>query len=186
MKINIYICFIVFLVLASHGADFDLGKHGTLSITVPENWSATGKAVNRPDGTPIGYVFAFKPRSDANAKCLLTFAYVTNGVPNEVVIQKDVLRNCEEFVEQSVEKKKNLKKFSLDKGYGVYCVFTDASLVAKKPEPGDYKVMGSGEVQPGNDILGVVSLFADDAQSEEFKAMIKIINSLKLRVKEAK
>lgn len=186
MRNNAYICCIAFLAFAGRGAEFDLGEHGTLSVTVPESWSVTSKAANRSDGTPIGYAFAFKPRSDAMAKCLLTFAYVTNRVPDKQTIQKDVLRACEPFVEQSVEKKKNLREFALAKGYGAYCIFTDASLVGKKPEPGDYKVMGSGIVQPGNEVLGVVSLFAENAESEEFKTMIKIIDSLRLKAKEAR
>jgi hypothetical protein len=181
MKIYISICCIILTALASQAAEFDLGAHGTLSVTVPDDWDVQGKAANRPDGTPIGYAFAIKPRSDANAKCLLTLAYTTNGVPNKEFIRKEVLRTCEAFVSESVEKKKNLKDFSLEKGYGAYCLFTDASLVGKKTKPGDYKVMGSGLVQPADNMLAVVSLFADEADGIEFKAMIKIINSLKVK-----
>ena len=75
---------------------------------------------------------------------------------------------------------------SLEQGYGAYCLFTDASLVGKKAKPGDYKVMGSGVVQPADNMLGVVSLFADEADGEELKAMIKIIDSLKMKLKVAK
>jgi hypothetical protein len=95
-----------------------------------------------------------------------------------------VLRNGEQFVSESVEKKKNLKDFSLERGYGAYCVFTDAALVGKKAKPGQYKAMGSGQLQPSEDIVGVVSLFADDAESEEFVAMVSIINSLKVTPKD--
>jgi len=186
MKIHSYILCAVLSALSIQAAEFDLGTHGTLSVTVPDNWSITGKAVNRPDGTPIGYAFAIKPRTAANAKCLLTFAYTTNRAPNKEVIRKEVLRITEQFVSESVEKKKNLKDFSLEKGYGSYCLFTDASLVGKKPPPGDYKVMGSGQVQPADNLVGVVSLFADEADGEEMQAMLKIINSLKVRPKDAK
>jgi hypothetical protein len=186
MKIAVYICCLVLSVLASHGAEFDLGTHGKLSITVPDDWRVNGKAIDRPGGTPLGYAFAIKPRGDANAKCLLTFAYATNGAPNKEIIRKEVLRVCEDFVSESVEKKANLKDFSLEKGYGAYCLFTDASLVGKQAKPGDYKVMGSGQVQPADNMLGVVSLFADEADSKEFKAMVKIINSLKVKPGDAK
>jgi len=186
MKIPAYIICIALSLLAGRGAEFDLGTHGTLSVTVPDDWSINGKAVNKPDGTPIGYAFAIKPRSDANAKCLLTFAYTTNGAPNKEFIRKEVLRICEEFVSESVEKKKNLRDFSLGTGYGAYCLFTDASLVGKKPKPGDYKVMVSGEIQPADNVVGVVSLFADEADGAELKAMIKIIDSLKVNLKDAK
>jgi|ERR1039457_51506 hypothetical protein len=94
MKINVYISCIILSVLASRGAEFDLGTHGTLSVIVPEDWSVNAKAVARSDGTPIGYSFAIKPRSDANAKCLITLAYLTNGIPNKEIISKEVLRGA--------------------------------------------------------------------------------------------
>ena len=53
-------------------------------------------------------------------------------------------------------------------------------------KPGDYKIMGSGEVQPADNMLGAVSLFADEVDGIELKAMIKIINSLKVRPRDAK
>lgn len=186
MRIHTYIGCILLSVLSSRAAEFDLGTHGTLSVSVPDDWSINGKAVNRADGTPIGYAFAIKPRSDANAKCLLTFAYTTNGAPNKEAIRKEALRNTEQFVSDSVEKKQNLKDFSLGTGFGSYCFFTDASLVGKKVKPGDYKVMGSGQVQPADKLMGVVSLFADEADGLEMKAMLKIINSLKVKPRNAK
>ena len=186
MKIHTYIICILLSVLNSQAAEFDLGTHGTLTVGVPDDWSINRKAVNKPDGTPIGYAFAIKPRSDANAKCLLTFAYTTNGAPNKEVIRKEVLRITEQFVSESVEKTKNLRDFSLQAGFGCYCLFTDASLVGKKAKPGDYKVMGSGQVQPADNVLGVVSLFADEADGVEMKTMLKIINSLKVKPSDAK
>lgn len=186
MRIPAYLLYAVVSALSIQAAEFDLGTHGTLSITVPDNWSIVGKAANRPDGTPIGYAFATKPRTVENAKCLLTFAYTTNGTPSKDDIRKEVLHLTEQFVSGSVERKKNLKDFSLEKGYGCYCLFTDASLVGKKPPPGDYKVMGSGQVQPADNLVGVVSLFADEADGGEMQAMLKIINSLKVRPKDAK
>lgn len=186
MKIHAYILFLIISALSMGAAEFDLGTRGTLSVSVPGTWSITGKEANRPDGTPIGYAFAIKPRSDANAKCLLTFAYTTNGAPNKEAIRKEVLRITEQFVSESVEKKKNLKDFSLGTGFGSYCLFTDASLVGKKVKPGDYKVMGSGQVQPADNLVGVVSLFADEADGLEMKEMLNIINSLKVSRSDAK
>src|ERR1043165_5991191 len=98
MKIHTYIFCIFLSVLSSQAAQFDLGAHGTLFVSVPDDWNINGIAVNRADGTSIGYAFAIKPRSDANAKCLLTFAYTTNGAPNKEAIRKEVLRITEQFV----------------------------------------------------------------------------------------
>lgn len=175
------ICFIILSILACHGAEFDLGTHGVLSVEVPDGWTARVEPATKPDR----YALSFTPTNDANAKCLLTFLYAKNGPPDKAVIRAGVLSASKEFVPESVEKKADLKEFSLEKGFGAYCVFTDASLVGKQVKPGSYKVMGSGQVQPSEDMLGVVSLFADDAESDEFIAMVKMINSLKVTPKDA-
>jgi hypothetical protein len=167
--------FALLSVLSSFGADFDLGTHGVLSVVVPDGWTARVE----PPGKG-GYALSFQPADGSNVKCLLTFLYGANRKPDKAVIRAAVLRICEQFVSQSVEKKADLKDFSLEKGFGAYCVFTDASLVGKEVKPGEYKVMGSGQIQPNEDMLGVVSLFADDAAGQEFKVMVKIINSLKV------
>ncbi len=164
-------------------ADFDLGGHGILSVNVPEKWTVKGAPAARPDGTQIGYAFTIKPLNDANAKCLLTFSYVNDARPDRERIRNKVLAACEDFTAGSVEKKKTLKYFLLKQGYGAYCVFTDASLIDKKPKRGDYKAMGAGIVQLSDDLLGAVSLFADDGNGKEFRTMIEVINSLNLKVK---
>lgn len=74
----------------------------------------------------------------------------------------------------------------MESGYGAYCLFTDASMVGKKERTGDYKVMGSGQVQPSEGVVGVVSLFADEADGKDLKAMVRIINSLKVKLSDAK
>ena len=181
MNTKTVLCFVILCTLGGRGAEFDLGIHGVLSVAVPAGWTVNGQPVARPNGTSIGYTFSFKPSGNANAKCLLSFIYVTNRPPDQATIRKDVLRISEKYVSVSVEKRILLRDFSLENGYGVYCVFTDASLVGKKIKAGEFKVMGSGEVQPSKDMLGAVSLFADDADGEDFKTMVKIINSLKVK-----
>jgi hypothetical protein len=171
---------LILTALASFGADFDLGAHGVLSVVVPDGW----RAKVEPPGKG-GYALSFQPADGSNVKCLLTFLYGANGKPDKAVIRSAVLRACEQFVSESVEKKADVKDFSLEKGFGAYCVFTDASLVGKEVKPGNYKVMGSGQIKPNEDMLGVVSLFADDAAGQEFKVMVKIINSLKVIQRDA-
>ena len=174
------VVFLILTALASFGADFDLGTHGVLSVVVPDGWTAKVE----PPGKG-GYALSFQPTDGSNVKCLLTFLYGANRKPDKAVIRAALLQSCEQFLSQSVEKKADLKDFSLEKGFGAYCVFTDASLVGKEVKPGNYKVMGSGQIQPNEDMLGVVSMFGDDAAGKEFKAMVNIINSLKVTPKDA-
>jgi hypothetical protein len=173
---------------AAHGAEFDLGARGVLTMQVPEGWSANSQEISRPgaDGSTIAFATSFKPPEGANAKCSITFLYVTNRPPDKATIRVDVLRMGERYASGSVEKKKVLRDFSLEQGYGAYSVFTDASLVGKKTRAGQYRVIGVGEVQPSENLLGALSLFADDAEGKEFKAMLGMVNSMKVTPKAAK
>ena len=162
-------------------AEFDLGSRGTLVVAVPEAWSINGRAVPGIDGKCIGYTMIARPRGGTGAKCIVSFLYLTNGAPNLDAIRTDALRIGDVFVDGSVERKETLREFSLEHGYGAYCLFTDASLVGKNPGPDDFKVMGVGEVQPAENMLGTVSLLANAADGPEFKTMVQIINSLKIR-----
>jgi hypothetical protein len=152
-----------------------------LSIEISEKWTVNGQPASRQDGTQIGYTLVINPLNDANAKCLVTFAYAKKGPIDRQRIRKDLLQACEHFVADSVEKTSKLNDFSLKQGYGAYCLFTDASLVGKAPTKGDYKIMGSGIAQLSDEVLGAVSIFADEADGKEFKAMLAAINSLKLK-----
>ena len=134
-----------------------------------------------PEGKVLGFNCIIEPSGNANAKGLLTIFYTTNGAPVKDHIRKDVLRVTEPYVSGSVEQKQNLKDYALASGYGCYCLLTDASLVGKKTKPGDYKVMAPGEIQPADNVVGVVTLFADEADGAEMKAMIKMINGVRIK-----
>jgi len=163
------------------GADFDLGTNGALTIRVPEKWTVAGKAADRPDGSHLGYALALKPMGGEHAKCLITFAYVHEPAVDRERIRKQVVDATKQLVSGSVEKKQSLKDFKLSQGYGAYCVFTDASLIGKEPEGDDYRVLGSGVIQLSGNVLGVVSIFADDASGLEFKSMLEALNTMELR-----
>ncbi|HEX4119611.1 MAG TPA: hypothetical protein VH619_03200 [Verrucomicrobiae bacterium] len=117
---------------------------------------------------------------------MLTLIYSTNAVPSKESVRQTVLRIGQQYVEGSVERKENLKEFSLTNGYGFYCMFTDASLVGKRLQPDDYRVMGTGEIQLNGNLTGAISLFANEAEGDEFKTMVRIIDSLKVKSKDAK
>jgi len=184
MKTILTFGFILVLSSVCLAADVDLGSRGILSFVVPDTWTAANSnPAKSTDGSPVGFAFAFKPRNQANAKCLLTLAYTKKTKLDKERIRREVLRATEGFAAQSVEKKANLKDFAIKQGYGVYCIFTDASLVGKETKRDDYKVMASGQIQLSDEVLGVVSIFADAADGLEFKSMLAIINSLDLKPK---
>ena len=180
MKQISIISFLCLSIGCVQAAEFDMNGHGKLSLDLSPRWTVGGQPASKPDGSSIGYALVIKPVNDAHAKCLLTFAYFDEGTPNRERIRKRVLAACEQFVAQSKEKKANVRDFALEKGYGAYCVFTDAAATRKSTNTDDYKVMGSGILQLSDQVTGVVSIFADDADGQDFKEMLQGINTLKL------
>jgi hypothetical protein len=180
MKLISTLWFLCLCIVSVQAAEFDMNGHGKLSLDPPPNWTVGGQPATKPDGSAVGYALVIKPANDAHAKGLRTFAYVDEGAPNRERIRKRVLAACRQFVARSKEKKATLRDFALEKGYGAYCLFTDAVATRKSTNIDDYKVMGSGILQLSDQVTGVVSIFADDADGEDFKEMLRAINTLKL------
>jgi hypothetical protein len=171
----------LFFSVSAYSKSFDFDKYGTLKISIPDNWFINSKPVRIPKDELVSYKFVIKPRNKANAELLITFIFIGNQTPDVKKIEAELKQNCKQFVSKSVEKKINIKHFSLKTGCGAYCTLTDASLIGKKTNPGEYKIMGSGEVQITSNVFGTVSIMANNAKSKEFKEMIQIINSLKIK-----
>lgn len=183
MKLLTCVCGLALSVAGATAADFDLGPHGLLTIEIPDDWAVNAHPVPGINGPVIGYTFCIKPLKDAKAKCVLSFLYLTNGAPDRDVIRSDAMRIGEVFVDGAAGRTEALRDFSLQKGFGAYCVFTNATLVGRVGGTADFKVMGIGEVQPADNMSATVSLLANEADGDEFKAMIKMINSLKIKAR---
>ena len=127
MKIIFTLGFVILLSVVGFGADVDLGTRGILSFAVPDTWTVNSNPAKSAEGSAGGFAFVFKPRNPANAKCLLTLAYIKKTKLDKQRIRQELLRATTGFVAQSVEQKANLRDFAIKQGYGAYCTFTDAS-----------------------------------------------------------
>ncbi|MBM2841981.1 MAG: hypothetical protein HW412_2509 [Bacteroidetes bacterium] len=182
MKITLRILLFLACAAFARGATFELGVHGTLSVTVPETWVARGRDLGGK-----AFDLTFQPKSDANAQCKLTLIYPDKPMAiDKERIKKDIQGAAQKFVAGSVEKKAVLKEFKLKRGYGAYCSFTDESLVGKPPIRGNYKTMTSGFVGLSEDVTGAVTLLSDSFASQEFKTMLSIVESLEIRRSDSK
>jgi VCBS repeat-containing protein len=152
----------------------DLGSHGKFSITVPKDWTYSAQRMQ-----DTGYTVTLSAPGGANAKCLLTLVYTdgTEALSKEKV-QSDVLGACDQFVAESVEKVKVLRDFDVPGAYGVYCVFTDASMVGKPAQPDSFKAVALGEVRLSDEVTVSVSLLFDDERGAELRAMLDAVSSV--------
>jgi hypothetical protein len=173
MKRGLLLCALLALPLVSRAETVDLGTHGKFSVAVPDGWKYS---VNQMEAS--GFAVTLTPPGTANASCLLTLVYVDNPEPlSKEKVQGQVLSACDQFVDQSVEKKKTLQEFTVPGAYGVYCLFTDASMVGKPPQKDMFKAVALGEVFLADDLTMSVSMLFDDANGPEFKAMLAAVSS---------
>ena len=173
MKPAAFLLALAALPLAAPAETIDLGAAGHFTFTPPPGWTATTKHQQEAGTTII-----LKAPPDVNASCVVNVVSVPKDEPmtNDVLREK-VLSLGDQFVDDSVEKKKVLHDFALAHGYGCYCVFTDASRVDKPPEKDNFKIVMVGVIRFNDDLAAVVSLLADDASSPEYAAMMKAVTS---------
>jgi hypothetical protein len=125
-----------------------------------------------------GYAVTLSAPAGANAKGVLTLVYPESPEPlSKERVQSEVLAACDQFVAESVEKAKVLREFDVPGAYGVYCVFTDASLVGKPAQRDLYKAVAVGEVHLSDEVTLTTSLLFDDEKGPEFKAMLGAVSS---------
>jgi hypothetical protein len=155
---------------------FDLGKPGTLTISVPDTWTAKGEAVGDQ-----GYNITVTPKGDANAALRLTafFGPMEAPVPDDQIQERFVAR-LEPVIAGSVEKKATVQQLKVGAGSGFCISLSDASLVGKPSVPGNYKVMTSGMIKPAEGVIIAVTLFTDAKDGTEFAEGIKMLESLQV------
>jgi hypothetical protein len=173
MKLGILVLALLLLPLAASAETLDLGPRGTFSITVPKGWTYSATKVE-----DTGYAIVLTPPADVNARCLLNLLFVPSGEPlSKEDVQEKVLTISDQFVAESVEKKKVLRDFAVSMGYGAYCVFTDASRVGQPPEKDSFKVVAVGMIRFNDDLAAAVSMGSDDEKGPDFAAMMKAVSS---------
>jgi hypothetical protein len=176
LKRHIFLHALMLFPLLALADTVDLGAHGSVTIAVPRDWKL---ASTKQDA---GVDLVISPTGDANAQLLFSIVYVPRGATAfKADVDNKVLAEAQGFVSTSVEKKAVLKKYNMaGDAYGAYCLFTDAALVGKPPEKGNYKVFTAGIIW-FNDSVGVsVSQVCDDEKGPEFAAMLGIVNSATL------
>ena len=80
--------------------------------------------------------------------------------------------------DSSVKKSVNLQEIKLKQGVGCHSIYTDASLDGKPVIIGNARVISTGFVAPVPDVLGTITIFADDAKDPDFLAAIQALSTL--------
>jgi hypothetical protein len=163
------------LPAAARAETVDLGLQGSFSITPPKDWTMTTQKEE-----DSGVAVTLTPPAGVNANVILNLTFVPKEEPVTKEMVKDaVLALADKFVDQSVEKKKDLREFTVSQGYGYYCLFTDASLVGQPPKKDAFKVVAVGALHLTDDLMATIGISCDDDKGPDLEAALAAIGSAK-------
>ncbi|WP_395745477.1 hypothetical protein [Prosthecobacter sp.] len=162
--------------------EFAMGGMGKLRLVVPAGWQVGNHCVTRGIGAGEQHTLSLFSATDPNKNWKMTF--FNSAVRYKT--QQDLRLTAQRFAPpDAVEGAGNWQDIPLKHGVGCQAVFTDAALVDKPIEPGKAKVISSGFVAPEEDVLGTVTIFADDAKDADFLAAIQALGSIEWGAGEA-
>jgi hypothetical protein len=158
--------------------EFLMGDMGRLKFAVPAGWQVGNHCVTRGLGTAEQHTLSLFSATDFNKNWRMTFF-------NSVVrykTQKDIEMTAQTVQQSaavgSVEGAGQLQEIKLKQGVGCQVVQTDATLADKPVEKGNAKVACTGLVAPMPNVLGTITIFADDAKDADFLAAIEALGTI--------
>jgi len=157
---------------------FVLGDLGRLQIDVPAAWRVGHLSAATNTGLPDQYTLSFYSVSDPNKNWGMTFFQSAVRYKTLKDIQQIAQRAPPSATGASVEHTENVQEIKLKQGVGCQAIYADAALADKPVELGNAKVILTGFVAPVPDVLGTITISADDAKDPDFLAAIHALSSI--------
>jgi hypothetical protein len=158
--------------------EFEMGAMGRLRFVVPAAWQLGNHSVTTGIGTAEQHTLALFSPTDPNKTWKMTFFNSSMHYKMQKDIEMTAQTVQQSAAARSVEGAGKMEEIKLKHGVGCQAVFTDASLADKPVEPGNAKVICSALVAPLPDVLGTVTVSADDAKDADFLAAIQALGSI--------
>ena len=152
----------------------DFGSRGKLTLYLPGDWKVASTDMA---GTYTVTLTPKKASVNASATIAVTFPDV-DRYNTKSRLKLRVETDAYGLAEGSVEGKAIAKEFSLTKGYGFYCSFTDPELRGKPSQPGNYKVMTVGKIRPSPEVLVDVQMMADGFRDEPYQQLLGAVEGM--------
>lgn len=159
---------------------FALGDLGKLQIDVPAGWRVGHRVGGKVSGLPDQHTLSLFSATDPNKSWKMTFFKSAVSYKALKDLQEAAKNSQQSISASSVEQAMNLQEIKLKQGIGCQAVYTDATLADKPVQPGNAKVICSGLVAPKANVLGTITLSADDAKDAEFLAAIQALGTIEL------
>ena len=150
-----------------------------IKLNIPSGWGTLrGRGPRMPD-IDRAYNLTLTPPASVKARFTLSIGNTKTGKPLTKRQFDDMSKTTAGFViPDSVEKKAAYKDIQVRGGRGIYCVFTDASLVNKKTGPHQYKYAGQFLANYDNGYFAYATVLTDDPNGAEFQLMSKVFASI--------
>lgn len=161
--------------------EIDGGKAVVLSL--PDGWSLETAEI--PTGTAVpGKTIKLSPKNVANTECAVTlFSAPDKRLSDPKLLRESLEEATQPLLTDAVEKKAEIREFKTPHGFGCTATFTDARLVGKPPEPGNYKTATSVLLYLSDQIVVNATVLSDDVKGAEYEAVLAILRSLDARKK---
>ncbi len=147
---------------------YRLPDHGTLTLAVPDGWSAQFRPA--PDRQPPTIIL--EPGTGTKFEVLITPVWPigpTSGRIDEATLQSDVAAAAKSAESQSVEQSLPLIPISGRSGRGYYFFATD-----RAPKPGEFKYLTQGMIRTG-DIALAFTILTNDGQQAAAKQALEAV-----------
>lgn len=160
---------------------FAFGDLGELQFEIPAGWWVGNVNTAKLTGMPEQWTVTLFSASDPNKSWMMTFFRSSARYATQDEIRRTAENAQQKAVIRSVEGAMNLQEIKLAKGVGCQASYTDAYMVGKPVEVGQPRASASAFVAPLPDILGTISITADDVKDPYFLAAIKALGSIEWR-----
>lgn len=157
------------------GQQFSLGSMGRVQIDVPPTWRAGNHCVTQGIGTGEQHTLSFFSITDPNKSWQMTF--FNSSVRYKTL--NDIQQTAQRFVPAGpVEGEGQMQEIKLKQGVGCRAEYTDTSPADDPAEAGKSKAVSTAFVAPVPDVLGTISILANDSKDPDFLAAIQALGTI--------
>jgi hypothetical protein len=161
--------------------EIDGGK--AVVLTLPDGWSLETAEIPA-ETAPPGKTIKLSPKNGTNAECVITlFSAPDKRMSDPKLLRGSLEEATQPLLADAVEKKAEIREFKTPHGSGCAATFTDARLVGKPPEPGNYKTATSILLYLSDQIVVNATVLCDDVKGAEYETVSAILRSLDVRKK---
>ncbi len=168
---------VAFGAAPARAADFTWPGVGTVQVTTPRGWS-----VDPIGGESVRFDLHAQPSAGPTVVVQMTLLMLpAEPVADSALMKALVIRGTEELRAAAVEKTLDPKPLACAGGSGWMFQITDASLVGKPRQPGNFKMMRHAMLALGHQVVAAVSVQFDDPAEGEVSDAMALVTSLRFQ-----